>query len=120
MLEYNGQIKPLKNDILVVNMERGRMKTKGGVFLPHDDTELNEKNIKPRWAQVWKMGEDLDMPFEEGDWILVEHGRWSRIVKLKEGDKIYEFQKVDHLPHAPWDIPLHGIITESTIYKVSP
>lgn len=32
----------------------------------------------------------------------------------------YEFQKVDRLEHRPWDIPLHGIITERHIYRISP
>ena len=29
----------------------------------------------------------------------------------------YEFQKVDHITPEPWDVPLHGVITESTVYK---
>jgi len=29
----------------------------------------------------------------------------------------YEFQKLNHLSREPWDIPLHGIITETTIYR---
>jgi len=32
----------------------------------------------------------------------------------------YEFQKLDHLPQEPWDVPLHGIVTESNIYRISP
>lgn len=28
----------------------------------------------------------------------------------------YEFQKVDALPHQPWDVPLYGIATERQIY----
>ncbi len=32
----------------------------------------------------------------------------------------YEFQKVDCLDQQPWDIPLHGIITEQHIYRISP
>ena len=28
----------------------------------------------------------------------------------------YEFQKVEQLPTEAWDIPLHGIITESSLY----
>jgi 5-formyltetrahydrofolate cyclo-ligase len=28
----------------------------------------------------------------------------------------YEFQKVNHLNPKPWDVPLHGVVTESEIY----
>ncbi len=31
----------------------------------------------------------------------------------------YEFQKVACLDHQPWDIPLHGVITERHIYRIS-
>lgn len=31
----------------------------------------------------------------------------------------YEFQKYPQLPHESWDVPLHGIATEKTIYQVN-
>lgn len=31
----------------------------------------------------------------------------------------YEFQRVETLPHAPWDVPLHGIATEQALYPVN-
>ncbi len=27
----------------------------------------------------------------------------------------YDFQQVERLPHEPWDVPLHGIVTESSL-----
>lgn len=27
----------------------------------------------------------------------------------------YAFQQVDSLPHEPWDVPLHGVVTESSL-----
>ncbi len=27
----------------------------------------------------------------------------------------YDFQEVERLPHEPWDVPLHGIVTESSL-----
>ncbi len=29
----------------------------------------------------------------------------------------YEFQKTRHIAPEPWDVPLHGIVTEANIYK---
>ncbi len=27
----------------------------------------------------------------------------------------YAFQQVEHLPYKPWDVPLHGVVTESSL-----
>lgn len=29
----------------------------------------------------------------------------------------YEFQRLEKLPHAVWDVPLHGVATEQTLYR---
>ncbi len=31
----------------------------------------------------------------------------------------YEFQRAPALPHAPWDVPLHGVITEGAVYELN-
>jgi len=88
-------IKPLKNDILVTNMEAGIKKTKSGILLP-DDSTFKEENIKPRWCRIWKVGKNVDY-VKPGQWVLVEHGRWTFRMKLllsNEKEPIY-FQKID-------------------------
>ncbi len=32
----------------------------------------------------------------------------------------YEFQKIDRLQRQAWDVPLHGIVTERHIYRITP
>lgn len=31
----------------------------------------------------------------------------------------YEFQRLDQLPHAAWDVPLHGVATDHALYRFS-
>ncbi len=90
------EIQPLSNDILVFNMEKGYRKNKKSGILFLDDSDFNEYNIKPRWCQVYKVGSNIT-DIKQGDWILVEHGRWTmgiRFVDKKYGE-IY-LQKVDN------------------------
>ena len=37
-----------------------------------------ERGIRPRWCQIYAIGHENKDPYEVGDWIYVEHGRWSR------------------------------------------
>ena len=46
----HGNIIPLRNNILVRNLEKGEQKTKGGIILRDDDAQAH--GIRPRWAQV--------------------------------------------------------------------
>lgn len=32
----------------------------------------------------------------------------------------YEFQRHDTLPRAPWDVPLHAVVTERNLYRLAP
>lgn len=73
-----GQLRPLRDNILVTDMEFGMEKTAGGILLHSDDGKGS--GIHPRWARVFAIGgEQKDV--KVGDWILLEHGRWSRAIK---------------------------------------
>jgi hypothetical protein len=50
--------------------------------------------VKPRWAKVYKVGSEVDF-VKEGQWILIEHGRWTRKIKIDDGQSEKEFQKVE-------------------------
>lgn len=73
------QLKPIRNNILVSEMNFADRFTTGGIFIPSD----NGKNhgIRPRWGQVFAVGPDQN-DVKVGDWICVDHGRWTRGVKL--------------------------------------
>jgi co-chaperonin GroES (HSP10) len=82
----DGDITPLYDRVLVRDMHFGDTTTNGGIIVLSDDGK--DRGIKPRWGQVVKKGRDNDEPYSPGDWILVEHGRWTRgfDVEFEDGD----------------------------------
>lgn len=76
-------IHPLKDNVLVADMNFGDRRTKGGLLLPADDME--QRGIRPRWCRVIAVGptnEDVKV----GEWIYVEHGRWTRGFDMTDPD----------------------------------
>ena len=71
-----GNITPIHDRVLVSDMEFGESKTKGGLLIGSDDGHT--RGIKPRWCKVVSKGHKNKDTYKKGDWILVEHGRWSR------------------------------------------
>lgn len=68
-----------KGKVLVTNLEYGERTTAGGIVLTNDDGTL--RGIRSRWAKVYSVGEDIT-DIKEGEWVLVEHGRWSRTIEV--------------------------------------
>jgi hypothetical protein len=86
------QIRAINKDVLIYDMDFGEMKTTSGIVIQSDDGKAH--GIKPRWAKIYKVGpEQSDV--KVGQWILVEHGRWTRKIKIDDGDSVKEVQKVD-------------------------
>lgn len=86
------KVRALPNDILVTDMEMGEMKTSSGIVIASDDGKSH--GIKPRWAKVYKVGSKVDY-VKEGQWILIEHGRWTRKITIDDGEGEKDFQKVE-------------------------
>lgn len=87
------KVRALSKDILVINMDMGEQITNGGIVIASDDGKAH--GVKPRWAEVYKVGEDCGLDVKVGQWILIEHGRWTRKVKIDDGAGEKEFQKVE-------------------------
>jgi co-chaperonin GroES (HSP10) len=87
------QVRPLAKDLLVIDMDMGEMVTAGGIVIKSDDGKAH--GVKPRWAKVYKVGEDCEIDVKVGQWILIEHGRWTRKIKIDDGEGEKEFQKVE-------------------------
>jgi len=85
-------IRPIRDDVIVSDMDFGEIVTKAGIVIKSDDGKAH--GIKPRWGKVYKVGPD-QKDVVPGQWVLVEHGRWSRKVKINEGNGEVEIQKVD-------------------------
>ena len=83
---YKGTLTPIHNRVLVTDMEFGEQKTAGGIIISSDDGQT--RGIHPRWGRVIAKGHKNDDDYEIGDWILVEHGRWSRGVTMEDENGI--------------------------------
>lgn len=76
-----NRIRPIRKHILVKDMNFGEQKTSTGIVLLSDDGK--SEGVKPRWAQVFAVGpEQTDVKI--GEWILVEHGRWTRGITVED------------------------------------
>jgi co-chaperonin GroES (HSP10) len=74
-----GIFKPLRDGILVRNMDFGEQKTASGLIVLSDDGKVG--GIHPRWGEVIAVGnEQLDV--QVGQYVMVAHGRWSRGFEL--------------------------------------
>jgi co-chaperonin GroES (HSP10) len=83
MAVITGELKPLNDNILVTDMNFDQRVTAGGIVLPSDDGK--SEGVRHRWARVWKIGpKQIDVKI--GEWILLEHGRWTRGVKVLDNN----------------------------------
>lgn len=80
-MKVTGTIRPLRDNVFVSDMDFGEQRTKAGVIVVSDDGKST--GIHPRWGRVWAIGPD-QQDVDVGDWILVEHGRWTRTVKYED------------------------------------
>lgn len=89
-----GKIKPLNDNILVADMNFEEMKTASGIIIQSDDGKAH--GVKPRWCRVWAVGPD-QKEVKVGEWILVEHGRWTRGVTVQEDGKEFVIRRVENV-----------------------
>ena len=86
-MTVRGKLKPLGSKVIIHNMNFGMEKTKSGILLHSDDGKSS--GIHPRWGQVFAVGPE-QTEVNEGQWVLLEHGRWSRghEYETENGEKI--------------------------------
>jgi hypothetical protein len=89
----NIKVRALPKDILVTDMDMGEQVTSSGLVIQSDDGKAH--GVKPRWARVYKIGKDCNVNVKEGQWVLIEHGRWTRKIKIDDGEGEKEFQKIE-------------------------
>lgn len=80
-------LKPLSDNVIVIDMNFGEQKTNSGIILQSDNGKAH--GVHPRWAKVYAVGPD-QQDVAVGQWVLVEHGRWTRGIKIEdaEGEKV--------------------------------
>lgn len=87
-----GKLKPLRNNVLVTDMSFEEQTTASGIIIQSDDGKSH--GVKPRWAKVWAIGPEQE-DIKVGSWIYVEHGRWTRGVKVEEDGEEIVIRRVD-------------------------
>jgi co-chaperonin GroES (HSP10) len=87
------QVRPLSRDLLVCDMDLGEQRTASGIIINSDDGKAH--GVKPRWARVYKVGGQCELDVKPGQWVLIEHGRWTRKIKIDDGEGVKEVQKVE-------------------------
>jgi co-chaperonin GroES (HSP10) len=83
MSKIVGKLLPLKDKIFVTDMEFGEQKTALGIVIPSNDGKSS--GIHPRWGRVWAVGPE-QTEIKVGEWILMEHARWSRKIEYENED----------------------------------
>lgn len=87
------KIRALPNKILATGIERGESKSLGGIVLLNDDGKV--EGVRARWMQVYRIGSEVTDEIQEGDWIYVDHGRWTRGMEVGEGDERIELWGIE-------------------------
>jgi co-chaperonin GroES (HSP10) len=89
-----GKIVPIRDKVLVSDMNFDSQKTFSGIIIPSDNGKV--RGIHPRWAKVFAIGPEQN-EVKVGEWILIEHGRWTRGISYEVNDEeILELRMVDN------------------------
>jgi co-chaperonin GroES (HSP10) len=86
------EVRAIHDNVIITDMDFGEIVTSGGIVLRSDDAQAH--GVKPRWGLVYKVG-PKQTDVSEGQWILIEHGRWTRKVKIRDSRGEKEIQRVD-------------------------
>jgi co-chaperonin GroES (HSP10) len=76
-----NSVRPLRDFIVVSEMNFAERKTSGGIVIKSDDMKL--EGVRPRWAKIYAVGPE-QTELKIGEWVLVAHGRWTRGVKIRD------------------------------------
>jgi co-chaperonin GroES (HSP10) len=88
-----GNLRPLRDNIFVKNMNFGESVTKSGIVLTSDDGKSS--GLHPRWAEVLFIGPE-QQEVVPGQWVLIQHGRWTRGMEYEENGEPIKIWMVDN------------------------
>ena len=107
MSKITGTLLPLKDKVFVTDINFDEEVTAGGIVLQSDNGK--GEGVKPRWGRVWAIGPEQE-DVKVGQWILMEHARWTRefqhqaddgtITKLHMADLNGIMLVADEKPHS--------------------
>ena len=93
LTKFEGMLKAVGNRVIVSDMYFGEQKTKSGLIISNDDGDV--RGIYPRWGKVYSKGPKNKDPYQEGHWVLIEHGRWTRSVLMDNDGEEIELRMVE-------------------------
>lgn len=85
-------LRALHDHVIVTDMDFTGRKLSSGIVLLNDDGKT--EGIRPRWGKVYKIGPD-QKDVKVGQWVFVEHGRWSRGLEIDINGNEFTVRKVD-------------------------
>ena len=87
------EIQPLNDTILVTDMNFEERISAGGIVLLSDNGKT--QGIRPRWGKVYAVG-PTQTDVEIGDWVCVEHGRWTRGITIEDETGVKKLHKIEN------------------------
>ena len=79
----------------MINKAGGHRELASGLIIA--DRDMESSGIRPRWFKVESVGPDVDKDFvKEGQYVYVEHGRWTNELKYKDGDDLVSVYMLDN------------------------
>jgi co-chaperonin GroES (HSP10) len=90
--KVTGKLVPIRDNVLITDMEFGEEQTKGGIVIPSMDGK--SEGIKSRWGRVWAIGPN-QKDVKVGEWILLEHGRWTRGTLIEDQESEKTIRRID-------------------------
>jgi hypothetical protein len=93
MEQFNIQeLKTIHDHVVVQEMNFDARVLSSGIVLLNDDKKT--AGIRPRWAKVCMIGPE-QKHVSVGQWILVDHGRWTRGLDVTSDDGKTVIRRVD-------------------------
>jgi co-chaperonin GroES (HSP10) len=86
------QVKPLRDHVLVNEMNFEGRTLSSGIVLLNDNGKSD--GIRPRWGQVYAVGPE-QQDVTPGQWICIEHGRWTRGIDVEDENGKITLRRVD-------------------------
>ena len=87
------QFKPLQDWVIATDMNFDGRTLSSGIVLLNDNGK--SEGIRPRWGKVYAVGPD-QTEVQEGQWICVAHGRWTRGIDVEDETGKHTIRRIDH------------------------
>ena len=85
-------LRPLRDYVIVENMNFDQKISHGGIIIPHSDGKL--EGIHPRWGRVYAVG-PKQVDIKVGQYVCVKHGRWTRGSLIEDEIGNHTIRRVD-------------------------